>query len=161
MPNPSPGHRQMPEHKVAEHKVAQRMTVTVGDQRVAESADVIRVDEDRMPPRFYFPRADVRMNLLRASAKTTECPFKGQASYFSLDLGGGKDQLPDAAWSYDSPSTNTAIWRAGWPFTTTRTRRSAFSRLAEPPLGQAGLMFWFTRNRFCGSYLALIEASRA
>jgi uncharacterized protein (DUF427 family) len=103
MPNPSPGHRQMPEHKVAEHKVAQRMTVSVGDDLVAESADVIRVDEDRMPPRFYFPRADVRMNLLRASAKTTVCPFKGQASYFSLDLGGGKDQLPDAAWSYDSP----------------------------------------------------------
>jgi uncharacterized protein (DUF427 family) len=103
MPNPSPGHRQMPEHKVAEHKVAQRMTVTVGDEHVAESADVIRVDEDKMPPRFYFPRADVRMNLLRASAKTTECPFKGQASYFSLDLGPGKEQLPDAAWSYESP----------------------------------------------------------
>ena len=97
----SPAHQQHPEHRVAESRVDQRMTVSLNGEIVADSRDVIRVDEDRSPPRFYFPLSDVKMDKLQPSDKTTTCPFKGTARYFSLSAGG--KQLKDSVWSYETP----------------------------------------------------------
>ena len=97
----SPGHQQHPEHRVAERHLDQRMTVSVNGEVIADSQDVIRVDEDRSPARFYFPRSDVKMDKLQASQKTTECPFKGTARYFSISSGG--KELRDSVWSYETP----------------------------------------------------------
>jgi uncharacterized protein (DUF427 family) len=82
----SPGHRKWPDHKVQEN---------------ADSSDVIRVDEDGRTARYYFPRADVKMDKLERSSSTTQCPFKGTARYFSL-VGGGK-KFEDAVWTYEDP----------------------------------------------------------
>jgi uncharacterized protein (DUF427 family) len=97
----SPGHQQHPEHRVDERHLDQRMTVSVGGEVIADSRDVIRVDEGNYPARFYFPRSDVKMDKLQASQKTTECPFKGTARYFSISSGG--KELKDSVWSYESP----------------------------------------------------------
>jgi uncharacterized protein (DUF427 family) len=97
----SPGHQKMPSHKVEEMRVAQKAVVEVGGRRVATSTDVIRVDEDDYPSRYYFPRSDVRMDLLERSSTTTNYPFKGTASYFNLKVGDRK--LADAVWSYEDP----------------------------------------------------------
>jgi uncharacterized protein (DUF427 family) len=91
----------MPAHKVDETRTGQRVTVEVGGQQIADSDDVIRVDEDGNPSRYYFPRADVKMDLLERSSTTTKCPFKGTASYFNLKL--GERKLEDAVWSYEEP----------------------------------------------------------
>jgi uncharacterized protein (DUF427 family) len=97
----SPGHEQWPNHKVAEHHIKGKLSVEVDGERMAESSDVIRVDEDGSPARYYFPRSDVSTDKLERSATTSECPFKGTAHYFNLKL--GDETLEDAAWSYEEP----------------------------------------------------------
>ena len=97
----SPGHQQHPEHQVLEKPVRGKMRAQLGADVLAESSSVIEVDEDQNPPRYYFPRADVRMDRMKDSDTRTYCPFKGEASYFALELGDGP--LPDAAWTIESP----------------------------------------------------------
>lgn len=66
-----------------------------------------------LPTRLYLPRDDVRMELLSPSATTSHCPFKGDATYFSLA------RAKDAFWVYASPSEEDALRIAGmlasWP----------------------------------------------
>ena len=50
------------------------------------------------PVVYYIPRKDVRMDRLVRSSHSTHCPFKGDASYFSV-VGGPEN----AVWSYESP----------------------------------------------------------
>jgi len=97
----SPGHRQHPEHKVLESRVPHTMKVEVDGVTVAQSDDVVRVDEDQAPARYYFPRSDVRMEMLTPSRVTSDCPFKGHATYF--DLKAGAKPLEGAVWTYESP----------------------------------------------------------
>jgi len=97
----SPGHRKWPDHKVQEKHIGQKTKVELDGELVAESSDVIRVDEDGQPARYYFPRSDVRMEKLEPSSTTTKCPFKGTAHYFSLNAGGRK--FADAVWTYQDP----------------------------------------------------------
>ncbi len=97
----SPGHQQHPDHKVREIQLDRPVKVEVGGVVVANSRDVIEVDEDRSPRRFYFRRADVQMDSLSRSQTTTVCPFKGTANYYGVQVGGRT--LPDAVWTYEEP----------------------------------------------------------
>jgi uncharacterized protein (DUF427 family) len=97
----SPGHRDHPEHHVIERPVQGRLRAQLGADVLAESDDVIEVDEDGNPPRYYFPRDSVRMDRMSASDTHTYCPFKGEASYFTMDFLDG--QMPDAAWTLKDP----------------------------------------------------------
>ena len=97
----SPGHQKHPDHKVIERHLADRMQVAVNGAIVGDSSDVIEVAEDGNPVRYYFPRGDVKMDLLERSATTTRCPFTGEARYFNLHVGG--KTLNDAVWTYEDP----------------------------------------------------------
>lgn len=97
----SPGHRQQPKHSVVETHVRAHVQARVGDDVIAASDDVIQVNEDGSPIRYYFPRTDVKMELLQPTDTTTECPFKGMARYF--DLRTEDATLDGAVWSYESP----------------------------------------------------------
>lgn len=97
----SPGHQKHPDHKVREQHLADRVQVAVNGEIVGDSKDVIKVEEDGNPARYYFPRGDVKMDLLERSATTTRCPFKGEARYFNVHAGGKK--LDDAVWTYEDP----------------------------------------------------------
>ncbi|HEX6074280.1 MAG TPA: DUF427 domain-containing protein [Micromonosporaceae bacterium] len=57
--------------------------------------------ETGLPPRYYLPQADLRMNLLRPSDTLTRCPYKGTATYWHVAVGGTVHQ--DLVWCYRSP----------------------------------------------------------
>lgn len=94
----SPGHEKHPEHKVEERHLSTPMAVAVDGAVIAASPDVVRVDEDEYPERLYFPR-DAILATLEQTAKTTECPFKGTASYYDVIVDG--ERFSEAAWSYE------------------------------------------------------------
>jgi uncharacterized protein (DUF427 family) len=75
--------------------------VIVGGETVAETRRARFLFETRLPTRYYIPPEDVRMELLVPSAKTTACPYKGQARYHSVKIG---DKLfEDLVWCYPEP----------------------------------------------------------
>jgi Domain of unknown function (DUF427) len=69
------------------------------DRRRFRAAQVLF--ETGLPPRFCLPIADVRLDLLRLSATQTHCPYKGTASYWSVQAGAGVHR--DLAWIYRTP----------------------------------------------------------
>ena len=90
-----------PGHQITIEPTDQHVIVRVEGETVAASKRTLRLDETGMPPRFYFPRDDVRTDVLRRTAFETTCPFKGQASYWTLELG---DAVHDGlVWSYEEP----------------------------------------------------------
>lgn len=78
-----------------------RVRVRLGDAVVAESDRTLRVLETDHAPVTYFPRADVRLDLMERTDHHTFCPFKGEASYWTLHADGRTEE--NAAWSYEDP----------------------------------------------------------
>ncbi len=73
-------------------------------QVIAESARASRVLETSHPPTWYIPSADIRMDFLKATKKSSFCEWKGVASYWTVSVA---DQTAEnAAWSYESPNPN-------------------------------------------------------
>jgi uncharacterized protein (DUF427 family) len=75
--------------------------VSVGGDKVAESDRPVLLDETGLPTRCYLPREDVRAELVGPTSTKTTCPFKGEASYWSLRVDG--QVYEDVAWSYEEP----------------------------------------------------------
>lgn len=75
--------------------------VVVGGEVVATTDRPVLLEETGLPTRYYVPKDDVRMDLFRAIDLTTVCPFKGTASYWTLDLDG--TAYDGIAWSYETP----------------------------------------------------------
>ncbi|MFG6298080.1 MULTISPECIES: DUF427 domain-containing protein [Streptomyces] len=77
---------------------SERHVRVVRDGRVlAESDAALVLRETGCPDRYYIPAGDVRLDLLTPSGTTTHCPFKGDASYWSLP------DAPDLVWAYPDP----------------------------------------------------------
>lgn len=77
------------------------VVATVNGEVIAESAKAQILTEGAYAPMFYFPKADVRMNALAASDKSTLCPHKGTASYWTINAGGRT--ADNSAWAYETP----------------------------------------------------------
>ncbi|MDP6283110.1 MAG: DUF427 domain-containing protein [Acidimicrobiales bacterium] len=89
------------ESHIKVQKVDGHVTVSVGERTVAHSSSVRLLLEGNLPPRHYFPRNDVDMELLIPSESVTHCPHKGDARYWSIEV--DDRHLEDAVWSYETP----------------------------------------------------------
>jgi uncharacterized protein (DUF427 family) len=99
-------HPRDPYHRVDVLDSSRHVKVAVGGEIVAETDRPRILFETGLPPRYYIPEEDVRMELLVASDKTTQCPYKGIASYYSVEAGGGREE--DLVWYYSEPIPETA-----------------------------------------------------
>jgi len=105
MANPAPGYAQKPEHRVDLIPDPRRVRVTFAGAVIADSTATIRVEETGHGPVHYFPEKDVRLDLLRPTTHHTYCPFKGDCSYWTIEVegGGSKRQAENAVWGYRVP----------------------------------------------------------
>ena len=75
--------------------------VRAGGAVIGESQNALELREGGHDPVIYLPREDVAMAFLDRSTKTSTCPHKGEASYFTVVT--KSTRLPDAVWSYEDP----------------------------------------------------------
>jgi uncharacterized protein (DUF427 family) len=75
--------------------------IRAGGAVLAETNRALELVEGGMSPVIYFPREDVAMALMERTATRSTCPWKGEASYFSVTDPAGT--IRDAAWSYETP----------------------------------------------------------
>ena len=100
-------------HRITTHPFTGTVRVQRDGRELAASERAVALEETGLPTRYYLPREDVRTELLEPSATTSHCPFKGDATYFSVP--GARD----AFWVYESPSEEDALpiaeMLAPWP----------------------------------------------
>ncbi len=91
----------MARHTITTEAAPGRVGVLFGDEVIADSSRAVVLHETGLPPTFYFPPDDVRLDVLTPTAHHTRCPFKGDASYWTLAVG---DQVAEnVAWAYEQP----------------------------------------------------------
>jgi uncharacterized protein (DUF427 family) len=76
-------------------------TVRAGGAVLGESGDALELVEGGYEPVIYFPRGDIAMAFLDKTDKSSHCPHKGDASYYSVVT--KNTTLANVAWSYESP----------------------------------------------------------
>ena len=94
------------EDRISLRPADDRVQVRIDGVVLAESDRATLLLERGCPPRWYLPREDVRLDLLRRTTTTTVCPFKGRATYWSYEPAGAAGV--DVAWSYEDPITAMA-----------------------------------------------------
>ena len=98
---PAPTHPAPAGHRITTEKIDGVVTARWAGQVVAESADALLLREAGLAPVVYFPTEDVRMDLLTPTEHHTRCPFKGEASYWTMRA--GDREAVDIAWAYPDP----------------------------------------------------------
>src|SRR3954471_24329873 len=109
--NPAPGFKKYPGHSIEVAPAKERVRVTLNGEVIADTKDAVALTEAMgtgkstvAPVVYYVPRKDVKMERLERTAHSTHCPFKGDASYFSI-----KDGPQNAVWSYEQPYDEMAL----------------------------------------------------
>jgi uncharacterized protein (DUF427 family) len=90
-----------PEHPITVTPNAAHIVVTVAGKVVADTHRALTLQESTYPAVQYIPIEDVERSLLERTETTSYCPFKGDASYYSVPAGG--DKSVDAIWVYEHP----------------------------------------------------------
>lgn len=99
-------HPRSPYVRVDALRSTRRVQVEIDGVQVADSTAPVLLFETHLPTRFYLPKTDVRMDLLEASDTHTSCPYKGEASYYSVEIEGQRHE--DVVWWYPSPLAESA-----------------------------------------------------
>jgi uncharacterized protein (DUF427 family) len=96
-----------PDHPITIAPNPARVVVTVAGRVIADTNAALALRESTYPAVQYIPRRDVDMSLLERTDHATYCPYKGDAAYYSIPLGG--DRAANAIWTYEAPYDAVAI----------------------------------------------------
>lgn len=90
-----------PTHPITINSSGKRIRVRFGGKLVADTTRALTLKEANYPPVYYVPRSDADMSLLKATDHATYCPYKGDASYFTIAA--DEREAVNAVWSYEHP----------------------------------------------------------
>lgn len=90
-----------PDHPISISPSNKRVRVTFAGKTIADTRRALTLRETTYPPMHYIPREDVDMSVLKPTDHRSHCPYKGDASYFSIETGGRSAE--NAVWSYQQP----------------------------------------------------------
>lgn len=90
-----------PDHPITIEPNPKRVLVRFGGRTIADSAHALTLREASYAPVQYIPRADVDLAALSRTQHSTHCPYKGDASYYSIVA--EDRQAQNAVWSYEAP----------------------------------------------------------
>jgi uncharacterized protein (DUF427 family) len=102
--NSGPGYKKYPDHHITTKPAGVRVRVKLDGEVIADTRDAIKLEEGDYPAVYYIPRKDVKMDRLVRSKHQTVCPFKGTASYYSLENG-----AENAVWTYETPYDEVSV----------------------------------------------------
>jgi uncharacterized protein (DUF427 family) len=91
-----------PDHPITISPSPTRVRVRVGDDVIADTGQALDLKESTYPLVHYVPRSAVPMDRLIKTDRNTHCPYKGDASYFSIVAKDGT-RIENAVWSYETP----------------------------------------------------------
>ena len=119
-----------PDHPIIITQNAKRVRVTFAGTVIADTTRALTLKEAGYPPVQYIPRADADMSRLKPTQHASYCPYKGDASYFSIEA--DDRSASNAVWSYERPypaMANIAGHLAFYP--------SRVDKIEETPVGGA------------------------
>lgn len=90
-----------PDHPITVKPAGRHVRVVAGGETIAETDRALELKEASYPAVYYIPREDAVMAKLAQTSHSTHCPYKGDASYFSIRTGNG--ETANAIWSYEEP----------------------------------------------------------
>ena len=89
------------DHPITIRPAGERVRVTFNGKVVADTRRALVLQEASYKPVFYIPRADAQMTSFERTAHSTYCPYKGDASYYTITV--GDRAAENAIWSYETP----------------------------------------------------------
>lgn len=90
-----------PDHPITIEPARNRWRALYAGHVIADTADALILREASLPPVVYFPREDVGMEYMARTERTTHCPYKGDAAYYTLAMDG--QIAENAVWTYERP----------------------------------------------------------
>lgn len=96
-----------PDHPITVEPARTRVVVKAGGRVVADTRRALTLREASYPAVFYIPREDADMSLLSRTEHKSWCPYKGEASYYSITPGGAR--AVNAIWSYETPHEAVSV----------------------------------------------------
>ena len=90
-----------PDHPIGIEPSPKRVRVTFNGRLVADTTRALTLREASLAPVHYIPRSDVDMALLARTRHASHCPYKGDAAYYSVRVGGRTSA--NAVWTYEAP----------------------------------------------------------
>jgi uncharacterized protein (DUF427 family) len=90
-----------PDHPITITPHAGRVVVTLAGKTVADTTEALALQEASYPVALYIPRKDLDLSLVQRTDHASYCPYKGEASYYSIPVGG--ERSVNAIWTYEAP----------------------------------------------------------